>query len=188
MPVRRAADPPAGSSTGSAIAVIALAAMTLAGCGALRGRDVGPESRPVDTVMAPNALVVGVVDGDTIDVDVDGRRERVRLIGIDTPETLKPDTPVECYGPEATARAADLLPEATPVRLERDVEPRDTYGRLLAYVYRAADGMFVNLQLVAGGFARPLPFEPNTAHAGEFASAAATAQSQSLGLWEACTG
>ncbi|MFM7045831.1 MAG: thermonuclease family protein, partial [Ilumatobacteraceae bacterium] len=109
MPVRRAADPPAGSSMGSAIAVIALAAMALTGCGALRAGDVGPVSRPVDMVMAPNALVVGVVDGDTIDVDVDGRRERVRLIGIDTPETLKPDTPVECYGPEATARAADLL-------------------------------------------------------------------------------
>lgn len=172
----------------SGSAVIALAAVVLNGCGAMRGGDTGSVARAVSTVVEANAVVVGVVDGDTIDVDVDGRRERVRLIGIDTPETLKPDTPVECYGPEATARATELLPASSPVRLERDIEPRDAYGRLLAYVYRAADGMFVNLQLVAGGFARPLPFEPNTAHAGEFAAAAAAAQSQSLGLWAACTG
>ena len=129
-----------------------------------------------------------VVDGDTIDAVVDGRRERIRLIGIDTPETLKPDTPVECYGPEASARTEALLPASTPIRLERDIEPRDAFGRLLAYVYRATDGLFVNLHLVAGGFARPLPFEPNTAHADTLAGAAASARSQSLGLWAACSG
>src|SRR5688572_18590708 len=100
-----------------------------------------------------NAHVVRVVDGDTIDAEFDGRTERVRLIGIDTPETLRPDTPVECYGPEATATTTRLLPAGTPLVVVRDLEARDDYGRLLAYVYRAPDGLFVNLDLVEKGFA-----------------------------------
>ena len=74
---------------------------------------------PPNTYVA-NATVVRVVDGDTIDVTVDGTEERVRLIGIDTPETVKPNTPVECFGPEASAHTKELLPAGTPVYLERD--------------------------------------------------------------------
>jgi len=147
-----------------------------------------PRSTTIDTVVASNAVVVGVVDGDTIDVDIDGTSERVRLIGIDTPETKKPDTPVECFGPEATAFTIALLPPGVPVRLERDIEGRDAYDRLLAYVFRATDGLFVNLALVEGGFAVPFPFEPNIAHAAEFADAARSADSASLGLWAECNG
>lgn len=183
MPARRPT-----AARRAAIAVAVLAAGPLSGCDDQRHAGGDADLGPADTVLASNALVVGVVDGDTIDVVIEGRRERIRLIGIDTPETLKPETPVECYGPEASARTAALLPASTPVRLERDVEPRDAYGRLLAYVYRAADGLFINLQLVAGGFARPLPFEPNTAHAAAIASAASAARAQSLGLWAACSG
>ena len=88
------------------------------------------------TVVAPNATVIDVADGDTIVVRVAGQRETVRLIGIDTPETKDPDEPVQCFGPEATEATEALLGQGTPVRLERDTEPRDQYGRLLAYVYR----------------------------------------------------
>ncbi len=71
----------------------------------------------------------------------------MRLIGIDTPETRRPPTsPSQCFGPEASARTTELLPAGTVVRLERDVEARDRYDRLLAYVYRVADGLFVNLR------------------------------------------
>ena len=135
-----------------------------------------------------NATVVRVVDGDTVQVDIDGQREKLRLIGIDTPETVKPDTPVQCYGPEASAFTNQLLPEGTAVRIERDVEARDDYGRLLGYVYRADDGLFVNLEIVAQGYASLLTFPPNVAHVDEFVAAARAAERANLGLWSACSG
>ena len=135
-----------------------------------------------------NATVVRVVDGDTVQVDIAGRREKVRLIGIDTPETVKPDTPVQCFGPEASAFTKQLLPEGTAVRIERDVEARDDYGRLLGYVYRTADGLFVNLEIVAQGYAALLTFPPNVAHVDEFVAAARAAERANLGLWGACAG
>ena len=134
------------------------------------------------------ATVVRVVDGDTVVVDVAGRRETVRLIGVDTPETKKPNTPVQCYGPEASAFTTSLLPPGTAVRLERDVEPRDAYDRLLAYVYRTADDLFVNLELVRTGHAVTLEFPPNTTNARRFAAAAADAEQHDRGLWGACPG
>src|SRR4051812_46055646 len=79
------------------------------------------------TATDGKATVVRVIDGDTIVVHIAGRDENIRLVGIDTPETHKPDTPVECFGPEAAARMADLLPAHTAVRLVRDVEARDKY-------------------------------------------------------------
>ena len=98
---------------------------------ACSGGDSAATPRPAGT-----AIVVHPVDGDTIVVDIDGVEEPVRFIGIDTPESVAPDRPVECFGPEAKARTAELLPEGTVVRLERDVEARDRYDRLLAYVIR----------------------------------------------------
>ena len=137
--------------------------------------------------MVPaNATVERVVDGDTVVVEIDGTRETVRLIGIDTPETVKPNAPVECFGPEASATTKELLPEDTEVRLERDVEARDDYGRLLAYVYRASDGMFVNLELVRQGYAVLLTFPPNVAHVDDFVDAADAASDAGRGLWSAC--
>jgi micrococcal nuclease len=147
--------------------------------------------RPATTI-APTAplaaTVVRVIDGDTVDLNMGGATERVRLIGIDTPETVKPNTPVQCYGPEASARTKGLLPKGTAVTVERDLEPRDAYGRLLLYVRRSADGLFVNLDLARGGFARPLTIAPNTAHAEEIAAAVAAARTSKLGLWGACGG
>src|SRR5690606_33140732 len=108
----------------------------------------GEPSPPTETTttsavaLVANAFVVRIVDGDTIVADIDGRRTTVRLIGIDTPETVKPDSPVECFGPEASAYIGTLLDAGTPIRVERDAEARDDYGRLLAYIRRAADGLF----------------------------------------------
>jgi micrococcal nuclease len=134
------------------------------------------------------ATVVRVVDGDTIVVHIGGRDENVRLLGIDTPETHKPDTPVECFGPEASDRLGALLPQGTTVRLVRDIEARDRYDRLLAYVYRDSDGMFIDVTMVAEGYAGTLAIPPNLAHRAELDAAAAAAQTARRGLWQACGG
>lgn len=135
---------------------------------------------------AGEAVVVRAVDGDTIDVHVGGHPERVRLLGIDTPETVKPDTPVQCWGPEASARAKHLLPPGTRVLLVRDQEARDRYGRLLTYVWRERDRLFVNASLVAGGYARTLSIEPNTARRAQLGALEAEARAHRRGLWGSC--
>ena len=131
------------------------------------------------------AQVVRVVDGDTIRVRLDGRTERVRYIGVDTPESVKPGTPVQCYAKRAAAANAALV-AGRSVRLVGDVEQRDRYGRLLAYVYREPDGAFVNAQLVRDGYARTLTIAPNVAHARQFAQLAQTARRSGRELWRAC--
>jgi micrococcal nuclease len=132
------------------------------------------------------AQVVRVVDGDTIRVRLGDRTERVRYIGVDTPESVKPGTPVQCFAKRAAAANASLV-AGQQVRLIGDVEHRDRYGRLLAYVYRARDGAFVNALLVRDGYARTLTIAPNVAHAGEFARLARGAREAGRGLWSACT-
>ena len=139
------------------------------------------------SVISPNsATVKHVVDGDTIDIAIGGNTERVRLIGVNTPETKHPTKGVECFGPEASAYTEKLLPAGTKLRVERDVEARDKYGRLLLYVYIANSNVFVNLDLVLKGYARPMVFEPNTAHKTDFAQAATQAELHNVGLWQAC--
>ncbi len=135
---------------------------------------------------AAQATVVRVVDGDTLVVRIGDGEERVRLIGIDTPESVKPNTPVQCFATEASARTKTLLPIGTAVRLERDVELRDRYKRLLAYVYRQPDDLFVNLVLAREGFALPYTFPPNVAHADDFVAAATEARQAVRGLWGRC--
>ena len=134
------------------------------------------------------ATVVRVIDGDTVIVDVGGREESIRLIGIDTPESVDPNRPVECNGPEASHHLDELLPAGTEVRLERDEEARDRYGRLLAYVFRTADGLFVNLQIATVGDAEVLSIPPNTAYAPELGAAVADARRSGRGMWGACDG
>jgi micrococcal nuclease len=157
-----------------ALVLSSVAIVTLASCAALPTGEPG------------TAVVREVVDGDTVTVDIAGRREDVRLLGIDTPETVHPTKPVECFGPEASARTAALLPPGTEVRLERDVEARDHYGRLLAYVHRLDDGLFVNRSLVVEGFADVLIIEPNSAHAADLRDARDQAQREGRGRWSAC--
>lgn len=133
-----------------------------------------------------NAKVDRIVDGDTLIAYVGGQRERVRLIGINTPESVDPDRPVMCFGKEASHHLEALVPPGTPIRIERDVEPRDKYGRMLGYIYRASDGLFVNLAQVSDGYANQYTFPPNVAHVNEFKKAAARARSDRTGLWGAC--
>ena len=156
------------------LVVVAACAVASSAC----GRSVRQPS--------PQPTVVRVVDGDTVVVHVGGRDESVRLIGIDTPESVKPDTPVQCFALEAAARTKALLPKGTRVRLEGDAELRDRYDRLLAYVYRADDGLFVNLVLTREGFALPYTFPPNVAHADAFVAAASEARDSRRGLWNRC--
>jgi micrococcal nuclease len=134
------------------------------------------------------AVVTAVIDGDTVAVELAGRAERVRLLGIDTPETVAPNRPVECYGAEAALALQGLTPAGTHLHLVLDTEARDRFDRLLAYVYRADDGLFVNAWLVAEGFAATLVFEPNTALAGELAALERAARAAGRGLWGICGG
>jgi micrococcal nuclease len=133
-----------------------------------------------------NGTVVRIVDGDTVVVDVDGAEEKIRLIGIDTPESVDPRRPVECFGKEATAHITDLIPEGTPLRVERDVEARDRYDRLLAYLYRADDDLFVNEQMIADGYANVATYPPNVTHVDRFLEAERSARADDRGLWSAC--
>ena len=152
---------------------------TIGGC---TGADPGPATGA--------ATVTHVVDGDTIDVRIGEHEERVRLIGIDTPETKKPNFPIECFGPEASAFTASLLPIGTRVRIERDLVGRDDYGRLLGYVYLDRDvtpDTFVNMEIIRQGYATPLTIEPNSTYARDFAKAAGEAEAAGLGLWAACS-
>lgn len=132
-----------------------------------------------------DAVIRSVSDGDTI-VLVGGTR--VRLIGIDTPETHHPSKPVQCFGAEASAHTRSLLPAGTAVRLAYDVERLDRYRRTLAYVYRRDDGLFVNAALARDGYAQAYTYPPNVAHAEEFVAFAREAREAGRGLWSACSG
>jgi micrococcal nuclease len=126
------------------------------------------------------------VDGDTVHVQIGGTDEKVRFIGIDTPETHGRGGLVECFGQKASDYTARLIPVGTKVRLVRDAEARDRYGRLLAYVYRADDDLFVNLALARDGYADVLTYPPNVAHTDEFVAAVADARDHNRGLWAEC--
>ena len=157
-------------------------------CSALPGCTGGTPRRP----LMGRATVTEVVDGDTIDVEIGGRTERVRLIGIDTPETKKPNAPIECYGPGGERlHRVRCSPSAPRCCIERDIVGRDDYGRLLGYVHLVdADGgatTFVNLEIVEQGYATPLTIEPNSTYARDFAAAARRAERADLGMWAACS-
>jgi micrococcal nuclease len=160
-------------------ALIALAVAAAAGLALLDRGDGGERAGP-----AQGAHVVRVVDGDTIRVDLGaGREEAVRYIGIDTPESVRPGTPVECFAKAASEENRRLV-AGRRVRLEFDVERRDRYGRLLAYVHHG--DTFVNAELVRRGFARPATFPPNVRHAERFARLGRTAREAGQGLWGRC--
>jgi micrococcal nuclease len=129
------------------------------------------------------AFVTRVVDGDTIEARFGGREEDVRYIGVDTPETVKPDTPVQCFGPRASSFNHGLV-ERRRVRLVFGVERRDVYGRLLAYVYLGR--RFVNAVLVRRGLARSLTIAPNDRFAPLFRGLELRAARAGRGLWGTC--
>jgi micrococcal nuclease len=137
--------------------------------------------------------VVRAVDGDTLEVALDdGATETVRVIGVDTPETVKPDTPVQCFGPRASSFEHRTV-EGHRVRLLTGVEPRDYYARLLAYVWvesRPENGhreeWFLETRLLRRGLARTLTFHPNDRYAHRFEKLERTAAQAGKGLWNAC--
>ncbi len=134
------------------------------------------------------ASIVRVVDGDTVIIDRGRGNERLRYIGVDTPESVKPDTPVQFMGKEATDANAALVKGRTVV-LERDVSETDQYGRLLRYVW-VHDGdawLFVNLELVRRGFAHVVTYPPDVRWTDTFRSAQRAARDAGLGLWGPAT-
>ncbi|HZP90151.1 MAG TPA: thermonuclease family protein [Actinomycetota bacterium] len=129
------------------------------------------------------AIVTRVVDGDTVYVSLAGRSVDVRLIGVDTPETVAPGQPVECWGPQASAFTESML-EGRRVELEFDVRRIDPYGRTLAYVW--LDGRLFNAVLVARGYARVATYPPDVRYVDVFLAAERRARLADRGLWRWC--
>lgn len=140
------------------------------------------EHPPQDIAISTSSLVrvIRVVDGDTIEIEGGAK---VRYIGIDTPESVDPRRPVECFGKEASRKNKELV-EGRRVRLEKDISDHDKFGRLLRYVY--IDTTFVNLELVRQGYATSATFPPDVAHQQEFVDAQAEAREANRGLWQIC--
>ena len=124
--------------------------------------------------------VTRVIDGDTIEIE---GGEKVRYLGIDTPETVDPRKPVQCFGIEASKKNKELVEEKT-VRLEKDITDRDKYSRLLRYVW--VDDLFVNLELVKQGYASSYTYPPDVKYEKEFLAAEKEAREAERGLWKAC--
>lgn len=164
--------------------VLALAAAAAGGAGATGALGGGGPDAP-SGAGGDVGRVVKVVDGDTIHVQVGAAREKVRYIGVDTPETKDPRKPVQCFG-ERASQFNERLVAGELVRLVRDVEERDRYGRLLAYVFRDRDALFVNAELARLGYAQPLTIAPNVRYAARFAALAREAREAGRGLWSAC--
>ncbi len=142
----------------------------------------------VNTTKAPQSgelvKVVRVVDGDTINVEINGKVESVRYIGIDTPETVDPRKPVQCFGVEASKKNKELV-EGKMVRLEKDITDRDKYNRLLRYIW--LDDVLINQELVEQGFAKSYSYPPDIKYQDKFVAAEKKAREDKLGLWTACT-
>ncbi len=193
-------DPP-GSRTAPTALVLAITAVILALVAFAACED---ETPPQDTAGAtPTALtatlsptptpqltfpggttpatVVRVVDGDTIEVEIEGETYKVRYIGIDTPETVDLRRPVGCFGEEASA-ANKALVEGRVVGLEADVSDTDTFGRLLRYVWLNG-GEMVNAMLVRDGYAQSSAYPPDVRHQDLFDDLEADARSAGRGLW-----
>lgn len=187
------------------VAVLGLAGCSVAGpAGSAKGTD-STGSTPASATTAPTpgapaddaprpvgeteiARVVRVVDGDTLVIDRGTGNERLRYIGIDAPESVKPDSPVEFMGREASAANTALVEGATLV-LERDVSDTDQFGRLLRYAW-LRDGetwLFVNLELVRQGYAQVVTYPPDVRWTDTLRDAQRVARDAGLGLWGPAT-
>lgn len=135
------------------------------------------------------AQVIRVIDGDTLEVQIDGQAYDVRLIGVNTPETVHPSEPVQCFGPQASQFTKDMVARAgSNVLLEKDVSETDKYGRLLRYVWlQHPDGLrMLNQELVAQGYAQSSSYPPDIKYQELFREAARKARTQDRGLWGSC--
>ncbi len=193
-------------STTTGLTIAASLSMTLVLAGCAPGSSSPTPQPPTSATTSPaipgetltprgptiSGTVERVVDGDTVRVLVDGQREdiSVRLIGIDTPETVAPGRPVECFGPEASAFAEQVL-DGARVLLEFDPTQGETdrYDRTLAYVWvvsPSGEVRLFNLAAVAGGYAREAQYADPYAWQPEFIAAQTIAQQQGAGQWSAC--
>lgn len=138
---------------------------------------------PTPTPQEIYYVVTKVIDGDTLSIDMNGTKETLRLIGINTPETVDPRKPVECFGKEASAKANELL-SGKRIRIEKDPtqRDRDKYGRLLAYVYRE-DGLFFNKKMIEDGYAYEYTYNLPYKYQTEFKEAQRVAEAGKRGLW-----
>jgi micrococcal nuclease len=167
-----------------AIVLLIAAVGLLVGGGDWLGGDGEDETEQGPAVgETARAEVLRVVDGDTIEASVDGQVEDVRYIGVDTPESVTPGEPVECFGRRAGALNERLV-GGREVTLRFDRELRDRYGRLLAYVY--VGPRLVNAELVRRGYARTLTIAPNDSRAALFARLERDAGQAGRGLWGEC--
>lgn len=143
-----------------------------------------------ETTEQPTYKVLKVTDGDTLHLDINGVNETVRLIGINTPETVDPRTPVQCFGKQASDRMKDLA-GGKMVRIELDdsQSTRDTYGRLLAYVY-LEDGQMLNRKMIAEGYAYEYTYLAPYKYQKEFRDLQTLARTTARGLWgvDTCDG
>lgn len=144
-----------------------------------------PEKTP--NVVGIYYNVTKVTDGDTIHIDMNGKDEKVRLIGINTPETVDPRTPVQCFGKEASTRMKELA-GGKIVRLEYDEtqSTRDAYNRILAYVY-LEDGQMLNRKMVAEGYAYEYTYMTPYKYQKEFRQLQTLAKTSERGLWSPST-
>lgn len=141
------------------------------------------QSPPVEDTGTTTASVLAVIDGDTIEVLLNGEKERVRYIGVDTPEFNYETGENDCYAQEAKQENQDLV-AGKIVRLETDTSDRDKYGRLLRYVY--IDDVFVNRHLVQAGMARAIYIKPDVAYYSDFKQVEEAAQAKDAGIWGVC--
>lgn len=126
-------------------------------------------------------LVTRVIDGDTIEINYNSETEKIRMIGIDTPETVKPNTPVQPFGKDASDFTKSMLLN-NYISLEFDESERDKYNRLLAYVY--IDGKMFNKILLEEGLACVYTFPPNVKYVKDFIAIESKAKSNKIGIWE----
>jgi micrococcal nuclease len=140
-----------------------------------------------ESVIGGTYIVLSVIDGDTLTIETKAGAEKVRLIGIDTPEMDPNRGGPECYGAEASKRTKELAEQqSVTIELDESQGTRDTYGRLLAYA-RLSDGRLLNEALVAEGYAREYTYNKPYAYQKELKSAEASARAEKKGLWGACS-
>lgn len=163
---------------------IIIVALSVAGC-------LGAGTNKPTTAVAdlPEAFVTRIVDGDTIWVDINGTEYKVRYVGMDTPETVDPRKPVQCFGKEASIKNTELV-FGKYVRLEKDVSDKDMYGRLLRYVWvvdvESSTEVMVNAELVRLGYAQVSTYPPDVKYQKYLLRMQEEARAASLGLWRNC--
>jgi micrococcal nuclease len=155
----------------------------------ISGRENIAENRAGSFVLSAtvSAVVTRVVDGDTVDVKIGSTTERVRLLGINAPESVDPKKSAECFGKEAGEEMKSLLPSGTEVELLPDEtqSDKDKYGRILRYVFSKNNGD-VGLKMIRLGFAREYTFKTPYEKQQEYKNAEMIAKSADLGLWSVC--